>query len=864
MLVCNQPPSSGFETESSWILNPALSYHAKTRNNKSVAEHATSTQASFGTATSTFSQESSKLNKLSSEVLELMHSQRNRLKRAVGETAREQDRLAKAFEKEIFEYQSEAQRASQEAAELREKLEREYRAKQSRDETASKVLKGKDEKIKRLQEEIDVMIDNRRKKQENEEAERLQQERLNEEKLEERVGKAIEAQEKLQVLEQAYANVKEELAEQKVRAAELESEKTAMLKQNEQAIKLARRQAEDHLREREECWQRERDGWRQEKEQYAKDERAKLENSKAEGMKELSRARQAVARFKETLAAAKGENKRLQSELESVLTRVAEMESAAAAAAAKDAVDCKSKSTINYDTEYIRRLEMTIEDLLSRELNRRIKGRDTLRSEKNSIAPSTSMTDVKHESKEEESKNKASEQWKEQQQRPKVKVVQPALKEAKEVRTELRKEFQSAIDTEVRLLSKSVETFKRNQLGKIRDLIKEAQKARRERKRASDDLKAAKAALEDLRGRHITARDTLASLKETVAVLDSALTEKETNNRSLLIEISNLQRALRNANCKGTLTTIASSSSLKQEFGQRLKESRESAKSLTKANEIMRSSLVARDYKISDLGASIVKLTKDLERETEARGKAEARCAELEARVALGESHATAAADAMAELQRAKMADAYGIAEAKAEADFLREQNAALAKTNGEVQLDLLEARGMIAALQQQYESAAAKQRMREEALAVLREQVRDQQGALDVLGRDEDVQRATARATKLARDCKALHFMVTQMASDRIAFFSAVEGGAPFLGAVDSANSRLKRLMQLVSKKEEILRVSEAGYGKEQEEDKEQSIQKRVHNELIALNTELLAPALHFRKAFRKALARFKKNKKE
>ena len=90
--------------------------------NDNVARHATDTQASFGSASSAFTEESGKLNGLSSEVMELLHAQRSRLKRAVGETAREQDRLAKAFESELSGYREEAERKNEEAVHLREKL----------------------------------------------------------------------------------------------------------------------------------------------------------------------------------------------------------------------------------------------------------------------------------------------------------------------------------------------------------------------------------------------------------------------------------------------------------------------------------------------------------------------------------------------------------------------------------------------------------------------------------------------------------------------------------------------------------------------------------------------------------------------
>ena len=201
-------------------------------------------------------------------------------------------------------------------------------------------------------------------------------------------------------------------------------------------------------------------------------------------------------------------------------------------------------------------------------------------------------------------------------------------------------------------------------------MIKETQKARREGKKANDELRLAKEALEDLRLRHSAARDTVANLKETVAVLDSTLTQKETNNRGLLIEIANLQRALRNANCKGTrrislflyaflspsapchlcftlthqpciatgtLTALASSASLKEEFEHRLKESRESAKTLTRVNTAMKSRLVVRDEKISDLAGRVNELGDSLASERDAHAAAEARCAELEARLTLQE-----------------------------------------------------------------------------------------------------------------------------------------------------------------------------------------------------------------------------------
>lgn len=298
--------------------------------NDDVAKHAKDTQVSFGSASSTFNEESGKLNDLSNEVLDLLHAQRDRLKRAVGETAREQDRLAKAFEDELSNVREEATRAAEEAGNLREKLEREYRAKRTREKSAVEVLKAKDSEIKRLQEEIELMLESRRKKQESEEAERLQQEQRNEEMLKEKVGKAIEAQEKLEVLEQAHKNVKQDLANERARTAELEKQVAAALEKTAGAVKRAKEEAESRLVEREEAWQRERDALEREREQREEMEKERIANSQAEGAKELSNAREAIKRLKEALVNANGENKKLQNELKAAAGKAAEAKSAAA------------------------------------------------------------------------------------------------------------------------------------------------------------------------------------------------------------------------------------------------------------------------------------------------------------------------------------------------------------------------------------------------------------------------------------------------------------------------------------------------------------------------------------------------------
>ena len=97
---------------------------------------------------------------------------------------------------------------------------------------------------------------------------------------------------------------------------------------------------------------------------------------------------------------------------------------------------------------------------------------------------------------------------------------------------------------------------------------------------------------------------------------------------------------------------------------------------------------------------------------------------------------------------------------------------------------------------------------------------------------------------------------MLTQMSGERIAFYSAVEGGAPFLRAVDVAEARLERVARIVQ-------TGEQG-GKEEGEEKLGGLRERVQTEVAALRSELIAPALRFRKAFRKALSRFKKSKRE
>ena len=100
----------------------------------------------------------------------------------------------------------------------------------------------------------------------------------------------------------------------------------------------------------------------------------KLANSQAEGTKELNKMRKAVKRFKDALAAAQGEkekfqdqNEKLQGEIKLAAGSAAEAKAATVEAATK--LRATGPSSVQ-TAEHIRRLEMTIEDLLSREINR--------------------------------------------------------------------------------------------------------------------------------------------------------------------------------------------------------------------------------------------------------------------------------------------------------------------------------------------------------------------------------------------------------------------------------------------------------------------------------------------------------------
>ena len=105
----------------------------------------------------------------------------------------------------------------------------------------------------------------------------------------------------------------------------------------------AMEEAEAHLFEREEAWQRERDALEREREQREEMEKERIANSQAEGARELSNAREAIKRFKKALVNANGENKKLQNEIKVAAGSVAEAKSAAADAVSL--VESRSKKT---------------------------------------------------------------------------------------------------------------------------------------------------------------------------------------------------------------------------------------------------------------------------------------------------------------------------------------------------------------------------------------------------------------------------------------------------------------------------------------------------------------------------------------